>query len=139
MNLEIVFKAVLLRAESLERKNAMSSLTRRRFVRSSVAGAATGLLVGIGANTAHPSSEPMPWLPRKWDREADVVVVGSGYAGSNAAIASHDGGSKVLILEKAPEQFAGGNSAPVAAHWIYLGDRLHAGCGAPVWLSRCRA
>jgi succinate dehydrogenase/fumarate reductase flavoprotein subunit len=37
--------------------------------------------------------------------------VGSGFAGSNAAIAGHDAGAKVLILEKAPEQFAGGNSS----------------------------
>ena len=55
--------------------------------------------------------EQKPWLPRKWDFEADVVVVGSGYAGSNAAIASHDAGARVLVLEKAPERFAGGNSS----------------------------
>ena len=80
----------------------MSSLTRRRFVRSSATGVAAGLLVGTGADSAFPSDGSRPWLPRKWDREADVVVVGSGYAGSNAAIAGHDAGSKVLILEKAP-------------------------------------
>jgi succinate dehydrogenase/fumarate reductase flavoprotein subunit len=89
----------------------MSSLTRRRFVRSSATGVAAGLLIGTGADSAFPSKGSTPWLPRKWDREADVVVVGSGYAGCNAAIAGHDAGSKVLILEKAPEQFAGGNSS----------------------------
>jgi succinate dehydrogenase/fumarate reductase flavoprotein subunit len=52
-----------------------------------------------------------PWLPNKWDYEADVVVVGMGYAGQNAAIASRDAGAKVLILEKAPEKYAGGNSS----------------------------
>lgn len=46
----------------------------------------------------------------KWHHEADVVVVGFGYAGACAAIAAHDAGAEVLILEKAPEQFAGGNS-----------------------------
>lgn len=30
----------------------------------------------------------------------DVVVVGAGYAGVRAAIAAHDGGAKVMILEK---------------------------------------
>ena len=89
----------------------MSSLTRRRFVRSSALGGAAGLLVGTGAVSALTSDSDKPWLPGKWDREADVVVVGSGYAGCNAAIASHDAGAKVLILEKAPEQFAGGNSS----------------------------
>jgi succinate dehydrogenase/fumarate reductase flavoprotein subunit len=89
----------------------MSSLTRRRFVRNSAKGVAAGLLVGTGARSAFPSNNSQPWLPRKWDREADVVVVGSGYAGCNAAIAAYDAGAKVLILEKAPEQFAGGNSS----------------------------
>lgn len=30
----------------------------------------------------------------------DVVVVGAGYAGGRAAIAAHDAGAKVMILEK---------------------------------------
>ncbi|MEM1562489.1 MAG: FAD-binding protein, partial [Candidatus Bathyarchaeia archaeon] len=46
----------------------------------------------------------------RWDYEADVVVVGFGYAGALAAIAAHDAGAEVIILEKAPEHFAGGNS-----------------------------
>ena len=32
----------------------------------------------------------------------DVVVVGYGFAGANAAIAAHDGGARVLLLEKMP-------------------------------------
>lgn len=37
----------------------------------------------------------------KWDREADVVVLGSGGAGMTAAISAHDFGAKdVVILEK---------------------------------------
>jgi succinate dehydrogenase/fumarate reductase flavoprotein subunit len=38
------------------------------------------------------------------------VVVGYGAAGAAAAIAAHDSGAKVLILEKAPERFRGGSS-----------------------------
>ena len=49
-------------------------------------------------------------VPTKWDEEADVVVVGYGFAGSAAAIAAHDAGAKVLLLEKAPEKHKGGNS-----------------------------
>ena len=39
----------------------------------------------------------------KWDLEADVVAVGSGLGGLCAAIAAHDQGKKVVVLEKAPK------------------------------------
>ena len=35
-----------------------------------------------------------------WDDEADVVIVGYGGAGASAAVAAHDAGAKVLIVEK---------------------------------------
>jgi succinate dehydrogenase/fumarate reductase flavoprotein subunit len=44
----------------------------------------------------------------KWDHEADVIVAGFGGAGACAAIAAHDAGAKVLVIEKAP--FGGGNT-----------------------------
>ena len=51
-----------------------------------------------------------PWLPAKWDYEADVVVVGFGGAGASAAIRAKDDGAKVLILEKMPKGLEGGNT-----------------------------
>jgi tricarballylate dehydrogenase len=50
-------------------------------------------------NTTHPI-----------DTEHDVVVVGAGNAGLVAALAAHDGGARVLLLEAAPEAERGGNS-----------------------------
>jgi len=52
-----------------------------------------------------------PWIPTKWDYETDVVVAGTGYAGLAAAIAVVDAKSNLMLLEKAPEQYAGGNSS----------------------------
>lgn len=49
-------------------------------------------------------------LHGKWHRQADVVIIGYGAAGASAAITAHDAGADVLILEKAPVEFAGGNS-----------------------------
>src|ERR1700761_7304951 len=49
-------------------------------------------------------------LPRHWDVEADVVVVGFGAAGMAAAVTAHELGDKVMILEKAPEGEEGGNT-----------------------------
>jgi 3-oxosteroid 1-dehydrogenase len=45
----------------------------------------------------------------KWDATVDFVVVGSGIGGLSAAIAAHDRGLKVLVVEKAPK--LGGVSA----------------------------
>ncbi|MBM3521749.1 MAG: FAD-binding protein, partial [Alphaproteobacteria bacterium] len=40
---------------------------------------------------------------RRWDETADVVVVGCGFAGAMAAIAAHDAGASVVLLEKMPD------------------------------------
>src|SRR5271163_725118 len=44
------------------------------------------------------------------DRIADVIVVGAGNAAFRAALAAREQGAKVLMLEAAPEEEAGGNS-----------------------------
>ncbi len=41
--------------------------------------------------------------PARFDEVVDVLVVGCGYAGAMTAIAAHDAGARVLILEKAPD------------------------------------
>jgi succinate dehydrogenase/fumarate reductase flavoprotein subunit len=46
-----------------------------------------------------------------WDAEYDVIVLGYGAAGSNAAVAACEKGVKVLLSEKAPEGREGGNSS----------------------------
>src|SRR3970040_2916188 len=43
-------------------------------------------------------------------KQGDVVVVGAGNAAVCSALAAHDAGAKVVILEKAPEAEKGGNS-----------------------------
>ena len=57
-------------------------------------------------------------LPEKWDKEADVVVVGYGAAGASAAITAHDNGARVLLLEKAPPGEEGGNSRVSFQVWL---------------------
>jgi len=46
------------------------------------------------------------------DYETDVLIVGYGAAGANAAIAAHDAGAKALVIEKMG--FPGGNSGVCA-------------------------
>jgi succinate dehydrogenase/fumarate reductase flavoprotein subunit len=49
-------------------------------------------------------------MPRQWDFETDVAVVGCGAAGVATAITAYELGAKVVILEKATEAEAGGNT-----------------------------
>jgi tricarballylate dehydrogenase len=54
---------------------------------------------------------PGPGAPDRIDGTAwDVVVVGAGNAALVAAIAAAEGGSRVLVLERAPVAFRGGNT-----------------------------
>jgi succinate dehydrogenase/fumarate reductase flavoprotein subunit len=52
----------------------------------------------------------------KWDYETDVLIVGYGAAGANAAIAAHDAGARALIIEKLA--FPGGNSGVCAGAMV---------------------
>lgn len=65
----------------------------------------------------------MTEMPVTWDDEADVVVVGYGFAGATAAITAHDAGAKVLLLEKAPKADSGGNSR-VSANLVFWPDNI---------------
>ncbi len=81
-------------------------ITRRTFLKGAVAG--MGAIGMAGLSAAEAKTVNLQQVP-KWDYTADVVVIGYGAAGGNAAIAAHDAGAKVLVLEKMP--MAGGNSA----------------------------
>ncbi len=82
-------------------------LTRRQLL----AGAAAASLgtITLGASRAK--------VAGKWDREADILVVGSGVGASTAAVVAHENGDAVIVIEKAP--ILGGTSAKSAGVlWI---------------------
>ena len=55
---------------------------------------------------------------RKWDLEADVVVVGYGCAGACATIEAAEAGADVLLLERAS---GGGGTSALSGGLIYMG------------------
>ncbi len=52
-----------------------------------------------------------------WDHEFDVVVVGSGAGGLTAAIAAHDLGQSVAVLEKS-DQYGGTSAISGGGVWV---------------------
>src|SRR5206468_1667004 len=58
-----------------------------------------------------------------WDREVDVVVLGSGAAGLSAALTAAVSGASVVVFEKAPT--LGGTTATSGGIvWVPAHDRL---------------
>jgi L-aspartate oxidase len=58
-----------------------------------------------------PELRHLPWTQPRWDREADVLVVGSGAAGLTAALTAAGHGRSVLLLSK---EDIGGGATPLA-------------------------
>lgn len=60
------------------------------------------------------------------DTTFDCIVVGSGHAGSCAALSAHDAGCKrVLVVEKSPPEWVGGNGYFTAGAHRTVHDGLH--------------
>jgi succinate dehydrogenase/fumarate reductase flavoprotein subunit len=81
-------------------------LSRRDVLISGSSGA-----TAVAANfvdTVTPTTAQTAALPQSWDREADIIVIGSGAAGLPAAIVAREAGSSVIIIEA--EQHIGGHA-----------------------------
>ena len=88
-----------------------TTTSRRSFLKGATAGvAASALGMASVALADEPAGDPNA-APEAWDVETDVVVMGYGYAGQASAISAAVEGSKVQVFEKAPEEYAGGNSS----------------------------
>lgn len=103
----------------MNKKDFRKDLSRRDFLKGTAVGIGAMGLAELGAKDAE--AAPKSLIPKKWDKVADVVIIGYGAAGAVAAITAHDAGAKVLMLEKAPEQFKGGNSA-VSGNAVFWPD-----------------
>ncbi|MGO8911719.1 MAG: FAD-dependent oxidoreductase [Bradyrhizobium sp.] len=72
---------------------------------------AAAVSVGIAPNTVLAQAESPP---PKWDREADVIVIGAGATGLPAAIVAREAGSSVILVEA--EKDIGGHAITSAGN-----------------------
>lgn len=88
---------------------ATENLSRRHFIQGlglvSAGAVATGLM---GCSSGAPAGDKAAANDAAWDKETDILVVGSGYAGLCAAIEAAQAGAEVVLLEK--NTVYGGNS-----------------------------
>ena len=115
---------------SEEKKEELESgkLSRRGFIRNA------GILAGgtaIGASLfltgcSQGGAESKSGIPTKWDKEADLVVVGTG-CGMAAAIEAKNAGADVLVLEK--NAWVGGLYKTAGGHAILGATRIQQEAG----------
>lgn len=84
--------------------------TRRGIIAGMATAAAGTAAAGIAAYIPQARADEAGSVPKAWDRETDVVVIGFGVAGTGAATAAADAGAQVVLLEKAPREEAGGSA-----------------------------
>jgi urocanate reductase len=97
-------------------------VSRRAFL-STGAGAAAGIgaaALAPGAPGAPAQTGPRADAPVKWDRSADVVVIGAGVAGLAAAISARDLGASVISVDE---------NHDIGGRGILSGGRVHLGGG----------
>ena len=100
-------------------RDEKSAFSRRAFVKSGAVG-----LGGIGAAALAGIDawqlEAAP-IPKRWDKTADVVVVGSGAAGLPAAISAAEHGASVILIDQ---------NVDIGGHAIQSGGAMALGGGS---------
>lgn len=88
-------------------------IDRRSFIKGAAAAIPGATAAKLGSAQTRTSSK----IPYKWDKEADVVILGTGFGGLSAAITAADAGAKVVVVEKMSRQYEGGNSRVSGNMW----------------------
>jgi len=102
-----------------EKKQIKKKLSRRNFVKATAAGLGATTLTSIGTIPAE-SAQSGALLPKHWEHEADVVIIGAGATGLPAAIEAIENGASVLVVDV---------NTDVGGHAIVSGGNIALGGG----------
>jgi succinate dehydrogenase/fumarate reductase flavoprotein subunit len=94
-------------------RDATASVSRRAFL-------STGAASAVALTGAAKEAEAQAGPPIKWDRSADVVIIGAGVSGLAAAIAARDVGASVISVDR---------NFDIGGRGILSGGRVHLGGG----------
>ena len=97
--------------------NKEELINRRAFLKGSAA-AGAAITAGSVAGGLMPEPAQAEGVPAKWNKEVDVVIVGTGHAGLAAAITAADAGAKVVILEKLKKELGGWQQQGFGQHVV---------------------
>lgn len=104
----------------MAKKNENFNPSRRKFIREGAAiGVGATALAGVGAQNA----DAAPQARIKWDKTADVVIVGAGASGLPAAIMARDKGVSVIVIDA---------NHDIGGHAMLSGGRVPLGGGTSV-------
>src|SRR5262245_7481666 len=95
-------------------RKGLKPVSRRNFLKTTVAKGTAGL--AVAAAGLHSKEAEAAGI--KWDKTADVVVVGAGVSGLACACAASDTGSSVIMIE---ENFDIGGRGIMSGGSIQLG------------------
>jgi len=101
-------------------KPKKGGLTRRDLFRHA---GLVGAGAAVGGLSSLSTSAQAPQTPARWDREADVVVIGSGATGMPAAIVAREAGSSVIVVDA---------NRDIGGHAITSGANIPLGGGTSV-------
>jgi succinate dehydrogenase/fumarate reductase flavoprotein subunit len=101
-------------------KPKKGGLTRRDLFRHA---GLVGAGAAVGGFSSFSTSAQAPQTPARWDREADVVVIGSGATGMPAAIVAQEAGSSVIVVDA---------NRDIGGHAITSGANIPLGGGTSV-------
>ena len=102
-----------------ETKSRATNISRRAFVKTTAASLGATALTGAAALPAK-VAQASPQIPKHWDQEADIVIIGAGATGLPAAVEAIENGASVIVVDV---------NTDVGGHAIVSGGNIALGGG----------